>query len=1301
MANYRSKYKNYYTDKQGSYVSVGSILPVLSDSNSEAQSGLWYEGDGQDPNFSHIQYLYCDGEEYNIRDYPLLYEIIGDEYKPDVDQVHNNAYYANSVLSAGSVQKMFWDSDKLYFEIFNDQGVNSNNKMPYPPGTYFRLTNLGVIPTGLFDVNTNYFLVENDQPSITSSTPTITTVYKVVKDNSPLEEFDGTTVNQSTFTIDFTAGGTYPSWKFGKSYNRGDLPHVIGTFRVPDYRENKLIGYGNGIEGGGTPLVENRTSLTIGDVGGKWYIPIDRIDDPAVFFTIGDVVTTGYDQVETFVQANLTGSKKYIVGPMEEYFLTRPPEHEHYLIHSRVDENAGRNIGGGVDTLTTCWQNSRGAVLDWVPSSDQGVGQPYGHSHGLIGQRLLNPYTATIGNVGGIGEVVDDTATCKEYKITQAPPLDIAGVISDGTIITVSCNDAHGLSDADWITITGAGGNWDGSYDIETIISTDDFTASKVPMPPAGTMPSGGIVRQADGIFTPVPYQESPKAWVIDENATIGKQPIITFIPGSLESAWGGEKKLPEQGWSFSENLPSSGQPCARLAMELWASGGGGGTTSSNGGDGGDAEVSFSLDNVSYTIKALGGGGGSAGDSGGSGGNGAGWTIPTALLNDDRCVIDTRQGQHGGAGGVPQQNGGVGGGQQYAYGSGGNGMGESFSSVSDDVYGPYWGGAQGTTQVNSGGTSFANAQYIEYIDIELSGAGGGRGNTNANSGCGGSAIGGTAHPGMKLNARFNGGANFTYTAATQGGDGWNSQSASVEAANGNVGHGAGTGGGCGRGALGNGATGGCGGGASGVWMNGIAILGAAGGGGGAGSGGGDNQHGVVDGCYAGGNASGPHLALYAGNAIDFDNGLTGGQQGCTAGSGGGGGGGCGVDGSGIGGQGGGAGAGHGAYGGGTGGGTGRSAYRTGTIASCSQSTGSSGAGYVKFTVRTRQEGYGNSGGGGGQGGYLNMVITDPYTDLATAVSGTLGGPSGGGNGGGAAGYVVVDLLRPQAGTNPITGYTTATGRSYTVENYPTSKVYSLPSVGAGAAIWYDAGSANDTHDVKILNPVSGTFQVPPATMHDGKVTRVLKFSGEGDRHLTLGPLNTNDWNTAYFDIIKGDGSNGGDYPEENLMLYYKTSAEGTRQLLDGLVLTSANNDGNWHTYQYTVPVDSNMRGSGIFLDLVQDRTGGGDDNDENDNYGLGQLVVTYNPTTIYEFTPSSSASIPGNINSGTTTCGTDVGIDVVRREVTANETQILLNDGTFVLSASTPLSVSSAAQVEEPIPLVTRYMRSKYLIKAF
>ena len=1303
MANYRSKYKNYYTDKQGSYVSIGSILPVLSDKNSESQSGLWYEGDGQDPSFSYSDYLYCDGTEHQIRDFPLLYEIIGDEYKSQGEQVFNNATFPNNAQLPGSVQKIFWDADKLYFEILNDAGVSGDNKMPYPPGSYFKLTALGDIPAGLFTVDETYYIVENDQPTIMSSTPLVTTVYKAVKDTSPLEEFDGTAVNQTTFTIDLTSATVYPAWKFGKGYNRSDLPHVIGTFRVPDYRENKVLGFGNGIEGGGSAVVENRTSLDIGDVGGKWYIPIDRIDDPEVFFTIGDVVTTGYDQVETFVQANLTGSKKYTVGPMEDYTLTRPPLHDHWLLHSRMDENTPRVFRGGLDTLTTVWQNSRGSIVEWVPTSDQGVGQAYGHSHGLIGQRLLNAYTATIGNSAGIGDVEDPAATCKKYRITQAPPLNLAGVVSDGTVITVSCNDPHGLSDADWITISGAGGNWDGSYDIQTVISTDDFTASKTPMPAAGAIwPTGGIIRQADGIFTPVPYQEPPRAWVVDANATIGNQPIITFIEGQLESAYGGPIELPDSGWNFSQDAPV-GTPCARLSFELWGSGGGGATTSSNGGNGGDAQVTFSLDSgsgvQSYTISASGGQGGTSGNGGGQGGQGGTVTIPAVLLNDSRCVINQRAGMQGGNGNASSQIGGVGGGQQYAYGKGGNGASESFENETDQVYGPYNGGAQGTNQVNSGTTNFSDAQYIEYIDIEISGGAGGNGNNNANSGC--TTVGGTGLPGSKLTGRYQGSANFSYTAATQGGNGWNQGAyGQIEVANSNVGHGAATGGGAYRGALGNGATGGCGGGASGIWLGGVPLMGAGGGGAGAGSGGGHNG-GAEDGCYPGGNASGPAYGLYAGNAIDFDNGLPGGMQGCTAGSGGGGGGGCGQDGAGIGGAGGGAGAGHGSFGGGTGGGTGRSAYRTGQGLTCSQSTGSSGAGYVKFTVHRKVAGWGNSGGGGGSGAELNLEITDATQDLATAVSGTLGGPTGGGNGGGTAGYVKVDILRPEPGSNPITGYTSATGRSWQVDNYPTDKVYTNPMSGGTAAVWADAGNGTDEHNVKILTPVSGTFQIPPLTDHDSKVTRIIKFSGAGDRSLTIGPLNTNDWNTVYFDIIKGDGSNGGDYPEENLMMYWKTAIDGQKTLIDGLVLSSVNNDGNWHTYQYTVPTDANMRGGEVYLELIQDRTGGGDDTAVNDNYGIAQMVVTYNPSTIYEFTPSSSATIPGNINSGSTTCGTDVGIDEVRREVPAASTQILLNDGTFVLSASTPLSVSSAAQVEEPIPLVTRYMRSKYLIKAF
>ena len=57
MANYRSTLPNFYSDKGGSYVSIGAIVPVLVDSNSDATNNL----PTQDPHYSYRGYLYCDG----------------------------------------------------------------------------------------------------------------------------------------------------------------------------------------------------------------------------------------------------------------------------------------------------------------------------------------------------------------------------------------------------------------------------------------------------------------------------------------------------------------------------------------------------------------------------------------------------------------------------------------------------------------------------------------------------------------------------------------------------------------------------------------------------------------------------------------------------------------------------------------------------------------------------------------------------------------------------------------------------------------------------------------------------------------------------------------------------------------------------------------------------------------------------------------------------------------------------------------------------------------------------------------
>ena len=54
----------------------------------------------------------------------------------------------------------------------------------------------------------------------------------------------------------------------------------------------------------------------------------------------------------------------------------------------------------------------------------------------------------------------------------------------------------------------------------------------------------------------------------------------------------------------------------------------------------------------------------------------------------------------------------------------------------------------------------------------------------------------------------------------------------------------------------------------------------------------------------------------------------------------------------------------------------------------------------------------------------------------------------------------------------------------------------------------------------------------------------------------------------------------------------------------------------------------------------------------------------------------------------------------LERTVTAEKSNMRFTDGQFQLSSS-PISVTASARVEETIPLITRYHRSKYLIKAF
>ena len=95
---YRNPRQGFYTDLTVDTTPVGAIVPNLkTGQNSFDHSFVKYgatafpiltesAGDayllGDDPAYTHHGYLYCDGSEYNISDFPSLFEILGNKNSP-------------------------------------------------------------------------------------------------------------------------------------------------------------------------------------------------------------------------------------------------------------------------------------------------------------------------------------------------------------------------------------------------------------------------------------------------------------------------------------------------------------------------------------------------------------------------------------------------------------------------------------------------------------------------------------------------------------------------------------------------------------------------------------------------------------------------------------------------------------------------------------------------------------------------------------------------------------------------------------------------------------------------------------------------------------------------------------------------------------------------------------------------------------------------------------------------------------------------------------------------------------------
>lgn len=202
--------------------------------------------------------------------------------------------------------------------------------------------------------------------SVAASIGTIISVFRSSNGNFDITQYpgylecDGSEVNVSQYpglyaVIGTHYGGTstvstaapFTGWE-------GDNTLSMGTFKLPDFRGRKLVGVG-GVDGAGSPSAipsfdpqgnAGGSAETPGCTGGSWIMTETR--QGAEYF-VGNVTTSGYGLVTGTLQASLSGSTSYRMGPILDNVLRGAPVHRHILLTSDEDPNCIGDVGNGGD----------------------------------------------------------------------------------------------------------------------------------------------------------------------------------------------------------------------------------------------------------------------------------------------------------------------------------------------------------------------------------------------------------------------------------------------------------------------------------------------------------------------------------------------------------------------------------------------------------------------------------------------------------------------------------------------------------------------------------------------------------------------------------------------------------------------------------------------------------------------------------------------------------------------------------------------------------------------------------------
>ena len=1370
---YRNNRKGFYTDFCVESTPIGAIVPSLKTEKNSYDHQYIKSGaaaypaltervgdayaNGDDPAYTHPGYLYCDGSEYNIHDFPALYEIITNDYggtpSQGVDITTAGSGYTSpptvtfsppptavapavNYTAEGSVSVA--NGAVTGFNL--DASGNGYTSVPtIVVGDQWATGKVYVTGDQVFNLGKVYTATSGGTSGATGPSHTTGSV----SDGAVTWSYAGV---QAVLTCVRIHPSTGIVVRISKQNVTEWMGHSnLGTFKVPDMIAKKVVGNGP-VYGNNSPNIGNST-LGVGTTGGAWYLDTDQQDN---YFSVGRIITTGYDDVLDSVSCDIIGAHAITIR-MDDQKLSGPPQHTHAVYSSEPNDFASIAQAGG-DRYLRSYTSTTKKIDRFEPSG----GQVLRHKHGL----LRRPNTSL------------DVAT---YDV-----LDYRGGAGDAGSIQNPRNQADDTDtpyeDQKYLA---SGGSNAGTWQTQIVVPAPTFQSAKGA--PFGDAIIGGretVQDPGDPIYD----------WSYDQTWTSGSASI------SLSGI--------------------SGTPDA-FKVTLTGGGGSGGAGQTAGNDGGDSE--FKFDNGDkFWIKAEGGSGGGAcigpdGSGGGSGGTGGG---TEDLAPNSIGPSSNLDGGNGGAGTgskkfvtqqqTDPQTGGAGGfnnlpnfgdgtaGQNVKVGgqSGTLTMTATPQNQTDQCTISF---SDGSPSVNTDGT-FPLAAYdqVNSAYFVLKGGKGGLGYLPNFLPSWGAPASGPAGQGAALTIQVSTAVIPTFTTQIWrvklgGGGGYTtSPCGSGLYWSGGCAHHTATGGVGGQGSRPNSsyqlAYGG-GGGAATILYNktgssGYQVVAGAGGGGGQGSSG-----------YDMGAGTGGQPAVVGASgfpSLDIDAGETGSAAGCIGGGGGGGGGGCNQPGqsSAQGGEGGGP-SGDAGHLGGKGGQQGVSAWRNDKFTSGSKADHSDNDGSASLTIQYNNDYWTAGAGGGGAGGI--WLTSGAWSDLggATSCSYTVGGGGAGVSQGGqtegqsSAGQG--GQVRLQVGV--ITGYTggkivITTGTWVTSASKDKDKwdltmendgagtgdagAFKLPVDQAPTVLFAGGGGSGAAATANLVNNRvtsftltaggSGYTEAPmvyilhgsgggcytSATINSstGVVTglssptgtytydKYLKFGGAlgsdaGNRFAILKSVDTT--NVEFFSIkaARGNNINGGDKSEEVLQVKYQlagqsnwnpmgTIIDSELSVSDALLgtvapvdtgTTSGNPDGDsgatkWRTWSVEVPQPARAPDTRFMLEQPMPAPGSTNDTGQDkDHYGIVECVYWRKKTTQDVFVPESGAIQRSAIDSlnynieGTSSATYQSGL-------TAGEAQV-------TLKSTTKIEPVASIVPDKDIPMIESYRTCKYLIKAF